>query len=89
MIIDYIGYYAGILMIFPGKEDFASVYNRMAVGESVNMTMQYNTFADQVGILEIILSLDIIANIISYDDPIGIAGKINMGEDIHAVKKYK
>jgi hypothetical protein len=54
-------------MVFSGEENLAPVNNGMTVGETVNMTMQDNTFPYKVGILKIIPPFYIITNIITDD----------------------
>jgi hypothetical protein len=38
-------------MVFSGKKYLASVNNRMPVGESINVPVQYDAFSDEIGIL--------------------------------------
>jgi hypothetical protein len=51
MVINNISDDTGIFMIFPGKKYFTSVNNWMTVGETINVSVQYDSFSDQIGVL--------------------------------------
>jgi hypothetical protein len=70
-------------MVLPGKEDLAPVNDRMVVGESVDMPVEYDPLPDQVGIFEIIAALYIISYVIPDDDFIRITRQVDMCQDIH------
>ncbi len=54
-------------MIFSAEENLTAVNNGMAVGKSVNMAMQNDSFSNRLGIFKIFPPLNIIPNIIADD----------------------
>jgi hypothetical protein len=54
-------------MILLREMQFTAMYNRMPVGEIINMPVQDNSPSYLVGIIQIVSSLDIVANVIPDD----------------------
>jgi hypothetical protein len=54
-------------MIFSGKEYFTAVNYGMAVGKSIDMPVQNDTFSDKFGVLQVIASFYIITYVIAND----------------------
>ena len=56
---------------------------RMPVCKAVYIPVKYNSLPDQLRIIQVVAALYIIANIISDDYPVGVTGKIYVGQNIH------
>jgi hypothetical protein len=70
-------------VIFPREEDFAPVHNRVAVGKSIDMTVEYNALPDKFRVLEIITPFHIVAYVVPDDYFLRITGQVDMCKYIH------
>jgi len=73
----------GWIYIVDCEKNLAPVYYRVTVGEIINMPVYYDSSSDLFGIVKVILTLNIVANVISDDNFFRITRQIYMGKHIH------